>query len=275
MLRSLQWFAYGDQLPGQEEIEEWLAGAAAAESARTRLRCARTFFRWCAENYEVTDATARLELPRGKSTYPDVLTSAQVRLLLSEAQRRSFRDYAIFLTLVDTGIRCGELHSLTLDSIGAGELAVTGKTGRRIVPCSRQVSLALSDVAAGQPGPIWRTLSRAARPMTRASLRDRIGSIMAAVITGPKLGPHILRHTFATTFLRNGGDLDHLRRILGHASIHQTTVYLHLVNDDLKQAHARYSTLASLAQQHTLEAALWNQQHKPNSFERFSSESSA
>ena len=60
---------------------------------------------------------------------------------------------------------------------------------------------------------------------------------------GIKVHPHMLRHTFATEYLRNGGDLETLRRIMGHSTLAVTQQYLHLIDDDLVQAHRSFSPM--------------------------------
>lgn len=261
-LAGLGWFAEGDQLPTTEAIEEWLARSRTTETARNRLRAARACFRWAQQRHGITDPTAPLALPRTRREYPRVLTNEQLRALIDHAASRSPRDYAMVLTLIDTGIRLGELASLSREHISAGQLAVTGKTGHRIVPASGMVIVALANVGLPGTGPLWRQLRAPYAPMTVASIRDRISDVMRAVITGPKVGPHLLRHSFATSFLRAGGDLDHLRRILGHGTLAQTAVYLHLLNDDLQRAHARYSPLTTIRpMQATLEGQLWTNKH--------------
>ena len=49
--------------------------------------------------------------------------------------------------------------------------------------------------------------------------------------------PHALRHTFATEYLRAGGDLESLRRIMGHSSLVTTQIYLHLLIVELEHLH--------------------------------------
>ena len=64
-------------------------------------------------------------------------------------------------------------------------------------------------------------------------------------ITGVRFSPHTLRHTFAVNYLRRGGNLEFLRRILGHSSILTTQKYLRSLGvEDLQAVHSGLSLLA-------------------------------
>ena len=61
-----------------------------------------------------------------------------------------------------------------------------------------------------------------------------------------RLHPHLLRHTFAVHFLRRGGDVFSLQRLMGHASLTTTRQYVALTSGDLVAAHQRHSPFDNL-----------------------------
>jgi integrase/recombinase XerD len=77
-------------------------------------------------------------------------------------------------------------------------------------------------------------------PVPRPFSRDVLYHLIAAIgeRAGVKAYPHKFRHTFATQFIRNGGDLLRLQAILGHASLEMVRRYAHLVASDNAAAHA-------------------------------------
>jgi site-specific recombinase XerD len=62
----------------------------------------------------------------------------------------------------------------------------------------------------------------------------------------PRSGFHLLRHTFATQYLRNGGDVVRLSIVLGHSEVSTTMKYLHLLTEDLQRPHQGLSILNRL-----------------------------
>ena len=71
--------------------------------------------------------------------------------------------------------------------------------------------------------------------------------LLQAKLALPTFGWHRLRHTFATNYLRQGGDIVRLSMVLGHSQITTTQRYLHLLTEDLSASHQKVSILNRLA----------------------------
>ncbi len=63
-------------------------------------------------------------------------------------------------------------------------------------------------------------------------------------ITGVRFSFHTLRHTFAVNYIRNGGDVFRLQRILGHTTLEMTRRYVNLQTSDLQAVHSKLSLLS-------------------------------
>ncbi len=156
------------------------------------------------------------------------------------------RTRAIFLLLLDTGLRASELCGLKMHQIDNRNqrVQVLGKGAReRSIPFSPRTAQALwrylttrTDIE--QDDPVFVTSLN--RPLDRNQLGkivQRIGN-RAGV---PNAHPHRFRHTMAIQYLRNGGDPYTLQTILGHFSLDMVRHYLALAQIDIDKAHKRAS----------------------------------
>lgn len=153
------------------------------------------------------------------------------------------RDRAMLELLYGSGLRLRELVGLTLDRVDldAGVVKVVGKGNKeRIVPIGRQAAAALgrclSDRGPARGDETHVFLTRTGRPLSASGAQDRVVRHLLRA-TGRKLGPHALRHTFATHLLDAGADLNAVKEMLGHASLSTTQVYTHVSVERLKRAY--------------------------------------
>jgi len=160
------------------------------------------------------------------------LDPSQLQRMIDAARRTraAERDAAIVKVLADTGLRAGELCSLTLGDLdrGTGELLVMGKGGKRRKAYLgvtarralwRYIELDRRDAPADEPlfAPVGG--HQAGTALTPNGLGQIIRGLgRAAGITGARVSPHSLRHSFAISYLRNGGNVLELQRLLGHES---------------------------------------------------------
>ena len=162
----------------------------------------------------------------------------------------ALRDRAIVLLLLDTGIRAAELCGLAVKDADLvnHRVVVMGKGRKeRHIPVSSRTEQAIWRYKAqrGEPragDPLF--LSGPGTPMDRRGLYRMISRL------GERAGvaeahPHRFRHTFAINFLRNGGNVFALQRILGHESLEMVKRYLSLAQMDLEKAHQDASPVAN------------------------------
>ncbi len=76
--------------------------------------------------------------------------------------------------------------------------------------------------------------------MTEGTVQLFVKNSAKRVGINRKITPHTLRHSFATDFLRNGGDIRYLQVLLGHSSIATTMRYAHVVDNDLEEKYRRF-----------------------------------
>lgn len=161
------------------------------------------------------------------------LTCEQLTALLGAADPR----HRLAISLAgDCGLRVAELTSVCASDVNRSSLGlrVMGKGRKvRVVPIPARVAALL---------PLWRQLSTNPRLVPRSSRTVRRWVRAAAVAAGVYLpvgnAVHTLRHTYATRLIRAGVRLDVVQRLLGHARLSTTAVYLHSSMDDLHDAMA-------------------------------------
>lgn len=212
-----------------EPIERFIASLDVAPYTRyTYLVKLRTFYRWCSRRLNVPDPTPLVERLSGKRPRPRILSLSELRQLLSHPGHPEF-DRLVLNLLADTGIRNAEAATLTRANVLVDSIIVMGKAQtEREVPCSIDLCDALRALITDPP--IGYHPDALKKLVRRAFYR--------AGFSGRKLGPHLLRHTFAT--LWEGSDAD-LQAILGHSSPAMTLWYRQFRLSRAKRDHARCS----------------------------------
>lgn len=224
------------------------------------LRALRSFWSWAQrEEFVEENPFSQIKIPKAPKKIMPTFTQEQLRQLMGAIDTRTplgYRDYTIILTLIDTGMRCSELTGLKVENVNleARLFKVWGKGSmERLVPIGAKVQKALwKYLIRCRPEPATPRydqtfLTRDGRPLTK----DRVEAIVErygkkAGITGVRLSPHTFRHTFAVMFLRNGGDVFSLQRIMGHSTLDVLRIYVNMAQADVQMAHRRHSPIDNM-----------------------------
>jgi integrase/recombinase XerD len=223
-------------------------------SCNTYIKALNAFCRWLhTERHHPT----RLELTLLKleKRVLQTLTDEQMTRLLAWKARgfEASRLHALVCLTLDTGVRIDEALTLRLANVDFDNLLLTvfgkGRKERR-VPFSfelRKVLFRYQRVRASRCHGQCPLLFPSREGTTwdqRNSLRGL--HILQQKLSLPTFGWHRLRHTFATNYLRQGGDIVRLSMVLGHTQITTTQRYLHLLTEDLSASHQKVSILNRL-----------------------------
>lgn len=181
---------------------------------------------------------------------PKVLTEEEQAALLDRFNTRYWtphRNRTMCLAMLDAGLRVGEMVALKLEHVDLATRRITVREGKgakdRRVPVIDRLAEAVSGwyerraEEVGEDCP-WVFPTRTGNPVHPNNVRRFVKreARRAGIAEADRVSPHTLRHTFATDVLNETGNLELVRRLLGHADISTTQMYLHLADSDVEEA---------------------------------------
>lgn len=185
-----------------------------------------------------------IPVPKREATVPVYLTEQEVEAMIAKAF--SVRNAFVVALLYSSGIRLSELISLNRGQIVDRRFTVIGK-GRKPRLCfidrrtERLMDKYLKTRQDHNSALVVSTENKDRMTPTNIQLLVRNSAARAGITK--KVTPHTLRHSFATNFLRNNGNMRYLSALLGHASLDTTMMYAHVVDYDLQKQYEKYHTI--------------------------------
>jgi site-specific recombinase XerD len=224
--------------------------AAGQSTVNHYYRVLNTFFRWLEKEKLIAEnPLAHLKPPKIEQKAVQALSQNKVEALLGCCPPKNLlgcRDRAIILVLLDSGLRVSELADLRVGDVDMKTGAVLVKNGKggkqRLVRLGSAARKALWRYMAlyrrGEGDRLF--LTRGGKPLKANAIKlmvRRLGKEAGV----PNVHVHRLRHTFAISFLRAGGDIFTLKYLMGHSSLVMVQNYLKSLNaEDAAKAHDRF-----------------------------------
>ena len=218
----------------------------------------RSFFRFLLKKKMSVISPEVIELGKQQDRTIKFLEESELKRLFDAVTTTDIiglRDKALLEVLFSTGLRVSELAALNRDQVNleTGEFGVVGKGGKaRVVFLSRKATEALKAYFSKRGDPYSPLFLRYSGPkgeegLTQEKQRLSVRSIQRMIEKYRKkanilfrIGPHILRHSYATDLLSHGADLRSVQEMLGHKNIATTQIYTHVTNLRLKEVHDKY-----------------------------------
>ena len=245
----------------REDVEEWMVYLGEERKLKTTsinrtIASLRTLWRWMlAHNHVEKDIMKTLRQYKPPKRLPTFVPDTRMEDVISELREDiasddfvRLRDALIVLLIYTAGLRLSELVNSNVEDLSPDytSLRVMGKGRKeRIQPLIASLGEVIKkyfiqnssqNICTGQKKAL--ILSNKGARISRRTVERIVDKKLKGVGIQGKTSPHVLRHTFATRVLNEGGDLREIQELLGHSSLKATQVYTHLDIERLKHAYA-------------------------------------
>lgn len=237
----------------KQDIQNYLLsliGNVSDETVNGRIRVYRRFFNYLEEEglWEKPNPTKKLKLIKASKRIKPVVSPEEIQRALqclNKSTYEGYRNLTMIMIFWDAMIRKEELITLKVDDVDlrGGLIKVYGKGRKeRQVPMGaktiKMLHFYLNRWRNGTAGNLV-FCQRNGKPITSRHCHKIVQDIGKRA--GVDLYPHLIRHSAATFFIRQGGSPVILQKILGHTSLVVTQNYLHMSNQDMLETYGKFS----------------------------------
>jgi integrase/recombinase XerC len=237
---------------------EMMGNELTARSVNRKIATLRKYFKFLLQEGVITiNPASKINTPKAPKNLPVVVEDTRLTQMLDDKEIfatdfKGTRDKLVIEILFGTGIRLSELLGLKETDINAyeGTIKVLGKRNKeRIIPINNELKHLIADYL------LLKKNQNFDNNLLTLVVTDKgadaypkliyliVQKYLSYISTQNKKSPHVLRHTFATTLLNRGADLNAIKELLGHANLSATQIYTHNSVERLKsiykQAHPK------------------------------------
>ncbi|HPE33557.1 MAG TPA: tyrosine-type recombinase/integrase [Bacteroidales bacterium] len=240
-------------------VVEMMQNNVSNRSIRRKLASVNAFYRYLVRS-KMTDKNPvhKVITPKVKPQLPSFIKNHELETLLTDDffgnDFKGQRDKLVVELFYTTGLRRGELINLKVNDIDMNYqvMRIFGKGNKsRVVPLLSRTLGLMQDYLHLRQIELNKTTSftpylfitKKGKPVYPELIYRSVVRYLSYVTTNSKKNPHVLRHSFATSLLNNGADINAIKEILGHSNLQATQIYTHNTNENLrsiyKHAHPR------------------------------------
>lgn len=230
-----------------------------ARSVNRKLSSLKSFWRYLlAKGLAKENPCRKLLSPKVHKSLPSFLKKEEMESLLDDACENedisefvAKRNRLMIEMLLQTGMRRSELMGLALSDVDMSSclLRVKGKRDKqRLIPFGPMLQSMIQDYLDSRAQ--WQAqcedlydfsdclfVRENGKPLYPQLVYRLVHDKLSQCSSLAKKSPHVLRHSFATTLLNNGAQLNAVKELLGHANLSATEVYTHTTFEELKQVY--------------------------------------
>ena len=231
----------------KHDLHEYISTISKSISSKSlsrKIATIKSLFKYLVdENIAKINISKSLKIPKINKKLPNHLTIDEMNTFFDKTLKIvdiSSRDLLIIDLLYSTGIRASECIAISVNNIDLNKntIRITGKGGKtRLVifgdKTKKNISSYLDSKAMRRNnGYLFPSKLKKKKLknnfITTRTIYNIVKKYIKFVSNNEKLGPHSLRHSFATHLLQSGSDLMAIKDLLGHESLGSTQIYTHL-----------------------------------------------
>ena len=225
-------------------------------SVNRKLSSLRTFYHFLIRKGIIeVNPTQKVYGPKKKKPLPSFVKEQDMEKLLEQEDFGNtfdgLRNRLTICLFYETGIRLSELINLKDSDVDLQRMTikVTGKRNKqRTIPFGESLKGEIEHYLKARTDATDKEcenflVRNNGKKLYQTLVYKLVKQNLSKVVTLKKKSPHVLRHSFATSMLNNGADLESVKELLGHESLTTTEIYTHTTFEELKkvykQAHPR------------------------------------
>ena len=232
--------------------EEYDNGYSSKTVAR-RLATIKSYFKYLVKTELIQEnISIHINSPKVPKKLPNFVDKNLIDTLMNTPSLDThigIRDRAVLELFYSTGMRLSELVNMNIGDFEINKklIRVIGKGNKeRMIPYGRTAesaiknylkirNLSLKPAFANKP----LFVNSSEKRISKRTIQRRMNNYIKLVADGKRIGPHLLRHTFATHLLDNGADIRAVKDLLGHSSLSSTQIYTHVSIEKLKKDYTQ------------------------------------
>ena len=224
-----------------------------SKTVARRLATVKSFFKYLVKVELIEDnVSIHIHSPKVPKKLPNFIDKNLIDVLMSSPPLGTLigvRDRAVLELFYSTGVRLSELVNINIGDFHIDKklVRVIGKGNKeRIIPYGKTAESAIENYLkmrnlSFKPvfarSPLF--VNSSEKRISKRTIQRRMNNYIKLVADGKSVGPHLLRHTFATHLLDNGADIRAVKDLLGHSSLSSTQIYTHVSIDKLKKDYTQ------------------------------------
>ena len=224
-----------------------------SKTVARRLATIKSFFKYLVKVELIEDnVSIHIHSPKVPKKLPNFVDKNLIDVLMTSPPLDTLigvRDRAVLELFYSTGVRLSELVNMNIGDFHIDKklVRVIGKGSKeRMIPYGKTAESAIENYLkmrnlSFKPvfarSPLF--VNSSEKRISKRTIQRRMNNYIKLVADGKSVGPHLLRHTFATHLLDNGADIRAVKDLLGHSSLSSTQIYTHVSIDKLKKDYTQ------------------------------------